>query len=61
LGACDADHFGVEASAVLAELRAALRAYEELGLGMELLVARRWLAALIELQKEHPPVDAAPP
>jgi hypothetical protein len=55
------DHFCIEARAAPAELRAALRAHEELGLGMELLAAQRWLAILIELQKEHPPADATPP
>ena len=55
------DHLGVELNAVLAECHAALRAYAELGASMELPAAPRWLAILIELQKEHPPVDAAPP
>ena len=54
-------HFGIEGSAALAEFRAALRGYDELGLSTELLAAQRWLAILIELRKEHPPVDAAPP
>jgi len=44
---------------VLAEIGAALRAYEELGLVYELLSAARWLRILIHVK--HPPVGEACP
>jgi len=55
------DHLGIEKAAALAELRAALMAWEETGSLIELYAAHRWLSILVELCKEHAPVDATPP
>ena len=40
---------------ILAEIRAALRAFEELGAPHELLSAARWLTILIEFHVKHSP------